>query len=139
MSFTLEDAIALASNAHKGQTDKAGNPYVLHVLRVMMAVPDEAKIVAVLHDVVEDTNVTLDDLKRAGVSEADAHAIDLVTYKKTETRDVYYARIRTHAIARVVKLADIADNSSPARLARLDAETRARLEEKYRKARAAIE
>jgi (p)ppGpp synthase/HD superfamily hydrolase len=136
--FTIEDAIALAARAHQGQTDKANNPYVMHVLRVMMAVPDDAKIAAVLHDIVEDTQTTLDDLRALGVSAEDVEAIDLVTYKKTESRDVYYARIRTNPRALVVKLADIADNSNPERLSRLDPETRTRLEEKYRKARAQL-
>jgi (p)ppGpp synthase/HD superfamily hydrolase len=136
--FTIENAIALAARAHAGQKDKSERPYVLHVLRVMLAVPDDAKIAAVLHDIVEDTETTLEDLRALGVTAEDLEAIDLVTYKKTESRDVYYARIRMNPRALAVKLADIADNANPERLARLDAETRARLKEKYEKARSQL-
>jgi len=80
--MTLEEAIALAARAHAKQIDKAGKPYVLHVLRVMMAVPDDAKIAAVLHDIVEDTDTTINDLRAAGVCEEDLVAIELLTYKK---------------------------------------------------------
>ena len=73
---TLDLAIHIASKAHLGQVDKAGAPYILHPLRVMMKVsPDEHRIVAVLHDVVEDTSLTLDDLAHAGFSEEVVKAI----------------------------------------------------------------
>ena len=64
---TLEDAIALAVEAHRGQREKAGQPYILHVLRVMFSLDTEVeRIVGVLHDVVEDTGRTFDDLRRLG-------------------------------------------------------------------------
>ena len=80
---TLEDAIALAVEAHRGQTQKAGQPYILHPLRVMFRCDSEMeRIVAVLHDVVEDTGRTFDDLRRLGYSEEVLAALDCVTKRK---------------------------------------------------------
>ena len=76
----LERAIELAVKHHKGQTDKAGKAYILHPLRLMMAVnTNEEKIVAVLHDIVEDTDITLEDLRNEGFSNAIVDAIECVT------------------------------------------------------------
>ena len=67
MAFTLEDAIILASRSHAGQTDKLGEPYILHPIRVMSKLSDQTtRIVAVLHDVIEDTTVTIDEIRKAG-------------------------------------------------------------------------
>jgi (p)ppGpp synthase/HD superfamily hydrolase len=80
MMATIEQALQIAAKAHEGQRDKEGQPYVLHPLRVMMTVEGEgAQIVAVLHDVVEDTSVTLDDLRQAGFSEGVLAAVECVT------------------------------------------------------------
>lgn len=108
---TIEDAIALALQAHRGQLDRAGQPYILHPLRVMMLVSgSEARIVAVLHDVVEDTPTTLDDLRALGYSEAIVTAVDHLTRRDDETYEQFIERIKPHPLARHVKLADLMDN-----------------------------
>ena len=77
---TLERAIALAARAHEGQTDKAGAPYILHPLRVLLAqTTDPARMVAALHDVVEDCGITLDDLRAEGSAEEVVQGVAAVT------------------------------------------------------------
>ena len=74
---TLEDAILLAAQAHRGQKDKVGQPYVTHLLRVMLRLEGEAaQIVGVLHDLVEDTDATFDDLRAQGYAEELVQALD---------------------------------------------------------------
>src|SRR6266404_3005039 len=105
---TLEKAIALAAQAHTGQRDKQGLCYVLHPLRVMMRVEnDQARIVAVLHDTLEDTALTEADLRREGFSEEIIAAVKLVTHDKKEPYVDYVVRCAGHPIARAVKLADL--------------------------------
>src|SRR5690606_1583136 len=87
--------------------------------------------VAWLHDVVEDSAITLDDLRRWGVSRDVAAAVDAITRRSAEDPDVYYARVAASPRALQVKIADIADNCDPARLALLDPATRDRLTAKY--------
>jgi hypothetical protein len=109
---TLERALRIAAEAHEGQTDKEGLPYILHALRVMLGVlGEEAQIVAVLHDVVEDTPVTLDDLRAAGFSEAILAAVARVTHAPGEPYADYVVRCKGDEIARRVKLSDLTDNS----------------------------
>ncbi len=113
---TLEDAIALAAHAHRGQVDKGGQPYILHVLRVMLRQEDEtARFAAVLHDVLEDTQVTLADLRSAGYSEPVCAAVDCLTRRSGETYEEMIERVATNPLARQVKLADLADNLDPNR------------------------
>ncbi len=113
---TIERALQIAAKAHEGQRDKEGLPYILHPLRVMMSVEgEEAQIVAVLHDVVEDTSVTPDDLRQAGFSEAVLAAVECVTHRKNEPYADYVVRCKGNEIARRVKLADLQDNSRPDR------------------------
>ena len=113
---TLERAIEIAVHAHRGQDDKDGQPYVLHPLRVMQAVEGtEAKIVGVLHDVVEDTAVTLAELSAAGFSGPILEAVDLVTHDKETPYAEYVIRCKANPLARAVKLADLTDNSRPDR------------------------
>jgi hypothetical protein len=108
---TIEKALQIAAQAHEGQRDKEGLPYILHPLRVMSSVKgEEAQIVAVLHDVVEDTKVTLDDLRRAGFSEAVLSAVQCVTHRKDEPYANYVVGCKNNPIARQVKLADLQDN-----------------------------
>jgi (p)ppGpp synthase/HD superfamily hydrolase len=108
----LERAICIAARAHEGQLDKAGAPYILHALRVMLAMScDEERIVAVLHDVIEDTSYTFESLKAEGFSAKIINAIDGLTRRSDETYDDFILRVRTNSIARRVKLADLADNS----------------------------
>jgi (p)ppGpp synthase/HD superfamily hydrolase len=109
---TLEKAIELAARAHAGQRDKSGQCYLLHPLRVMLRQQsEEAMMVAVLHDVVEDTDLTLDDLREAGFSEWVLEAVRLVTHDKKESYADFVARCAAHPLARAVKLADVEDNS----------------------------
>ncbi len=109
---TLEDAIILAAEAHRGQVDKAGNPYILHPLRVMQSVASETeKIIAVLHDVVEDSALTLDDLRQRGYGEDVLTAVDCLTRRKTETYAEMIERVKTNPLAVRVKLGDLADHT----------------------------
>lgn len=108
---TIEKALQIAAKAHEGQKDKEGQPYILHALRAMMSVRgEEAQMVAVLHDVIEDTSVTADDLRRAGFSERVVAAVLCVTHGKGESYADYVVRCKGDEIARQLKLADLADN-----------------------------
>ncbi len=130
--FTLDDAIALARRAHEGQLDKSGQPYIGHPLRVMSRVTGEhAQMVAVLHDVIEDTWVTADHLAAAGCPPEVVEAVIAISHLPGEPQRDYLTRVAANPLALLVKRADIADNSGPERLARLDARTRRRLTEKY--------
>jgi (p)ppGpp synthase/HD superfamily hydrolase len=109
---TIEKALLIAAKAHEGQKDKQGQPYILHPLRAMMSVEGaEAQIVAVLHDVIEDTSVTADDLRKAGFSEKVVAAVLCVTHPKDEPYTDYVVRCKGNDIARQVKLADLKDNA----------------------------
>lgn len=115
---TLEKAIQIAAQAHAGQTDKAGEPYILHPIRVMLRVQIEnERIAAILHDVVEDSPVTLEDLAREGFSKEVIEAVDSLTKKKGETRIEAAHRAAANPIAKVVKLADNAENMDLSRIA----------------------
>ena len=117
---TLERAIAIAAKAHEGQLEKGGLPYVLHPLRLMMRMTSlEAKMAAVLHDVVEDTEWTLDMLAREGFPAEVLDAVDSLTHRSEEPYEDYVARAARHPIARQVKLADLEDNMNIMRLAEL--------------------
>ena len=108
----LDRAIQIAAKAHEGQTDKDGAPYILHPLAVMSRVDGlTAKIVAVMHDVVEDTSVTMEDLRRAGFGRDVLEPLALVTHAKTEPYAEYVIRCKANPIARAVKLADLTENS----------------------------
>jgi (p)ppGpp synthase/HD superfamily hydrolase len=126
---SLEDALALAAQAHKGQRDKAGQPYILHPIRLMLSVPDEpARIVALLHDVVEDTQTSMEDLRAAGYPEELLDALDCVTRRDDETYEEFIERIVPNELARRVKLADLADNMDLSRLPIVTEKDRVRLE-----------
>lgn len=113
---TLETALQIAAQAHEGQKAKNGEPYILHPLRVMNAVDSEdARVVAVLHDVIEDSAVTPDELRRAGFSEAVVAAVSCVTHGPDESYTDYVVRCKGNALARQVKLADLEDNARPSR------------------------
>lgn len=133
MSSIVERARRVAERAHAGQVDKAGAPYITHPERVAARVSGDpaAEAVAWLHDVVEDCDVTPDDLRAHGFDEDVVTAVEALTFLDGDDRDAYYARIAANPLALTVKLADLADNSDPARLSRLDGATRARLERKY--------
>jgi GTP diphosphokinase / guanosine-3',5'-bis(diphosphate) 3'-diphosphatase len=114
---TLERAISLAAERHAGQVDKANVPYILHPLRVMLNVPEiEHKIVAVLHDILEDTATTIDELYRLGFQTHLIDAIIALTKQEGESRIQAAQRTVQNPIARVVKLADITDNMDLSRI-----------------------
>lgn len=114
---TLERAISIAAEAHAGQVDKASAPYILHPLRVMLRLESfEARVVAVLHDVVEDTAWTFDRLRAEGFSPSVIAALDALTRRDHETYEAFIHRAARHAIAREVKLADLQDNLDPSRI-----------------------
>lgn len=136
MAFTLEDAIILATRSHAGQTDKLGEPYILHPIRVMSKLPDEnSRIVAILHDVVEDTALTIEEIREAGASEEIIEALMLLTKEKGKDYTKYLLEVAKNPLAKTVKLADISDNSNPDRLNKLPADIRKKLQEKYSKAK----
>jgi len=133
---TLEDAIIFAADLHRSQRDKAGEPYILHPLRVALPVrSDRERLAAVLHDVVEDTGVTLDGLRERGLDEGVVAAIETLTKREGEGYPAFIERVAQNPIARAVKLADLADNLDPDRLAALPAELQQRLRAKYEPAR----
>ena len=116
----LEEAIALAVSAHRGQKDKAGQPYILHPLRMMLAVEGEhARMAAVLHDVVEDTEISLEQLQAEGFPAEVVEAVDGLTRRADESYDEFIERAAVNPIARVVKKADLEDNMDLRRLAEL--------------------
>ncbi|WP_447006202.1 HD domain-containing protein [Saccharothrix isguenensis] len=135
MTFTVDDAIRIARAAHAAQVDKSGKPYIDHPLRVMARVSGEhARMAAVLHDVVEDTAVTDTDLLAAGCPPEVVATVLALSHRDGEAQEDYLARVRTDPVAVEVKRADIADNTSPARLALLDMATQDRLRAKYARA-----
>jgi (p)ppGpp synthase/HD superfamily hydrolase len=134
MEALLERAILLAAEAHRGQRDKGGLPYILHPLAVMGKVDTlEAKAVAVLHDVVEDTAVTLQSLAELFPPDIVA-AVDAISKYDNETNREYWSRVKANPLALTVKLADIGHNTSPARMAALGEEEREYLKGKYERA-----
>lgn len=131
---TLGKAIAIAAQAHQDQHDKAGAPYILHPLRMMLRMSSETEMMAaVLHDVVEDTDWTLEQLRQAGFAEEVVQAVECLTHRDHETYDEFVARVRTNVIARKVKLADLEDNMDMRRLSILTEKDTQRLH-KYHQA-----
>jgi guanosine-3',5'-bis(diphosphate) 3'-pyrophosphohydrolase len=127
---TLEKAIEIAVKAHAGQLDKAGQPYILHPLRVMLAVesPHE-RIAAILHDVVEDTGISFEDLADENFPVEVIEAVRALTKEPGESRIEAAQRAVRNPIARAVKLADVADNMNLSRIAEPTEKDRERLRE----------
>lgn len=136
---TLERAIAVAARAHEGQQDKGGTAYILHPLRVMLRVQTtEQRIVAVLHDVLEDTRMSLADLAREGFALKILAAVQALSRRDGESYEAFVARLGGDPLARVVKLADLADNSDLSRIAMPGPEDLARLQ-RYQRASAYLQ
>ena len=134
--MTLERAIAIASEAHAGQKDRAGAPYILHPIRLMIQMNSEdAMMAAVLHDVVENSVWTLDDLRKEGFSNEVLNAVDSLTHRDKEGEDYwdYIQRAKSDPIAIKVKLADLEDNLNPDRLNEITEKDEKRFD-RYRKA-----
>jgi (p)ppGpp synthase/HD superfamily hydrolase len=138
MTMTLEQATRLAVRAHEGQTDKAGRPYAEHVLAVrdLLAGHGElAQMAGVLHDVLEDTDLTAEDLRARGCPAVVVRAVEAVSRRPGESYDDLVRRASADPLGRLVKLADNAHNADEARLAALPADRAARLRAKYARAR----
>ena len=131
----LERAIEIAVEAHEGQIDKGGSPYILHPLRVMMSVDGELeKIVAVLHDVVEDSDWTFEALVAEGFSIEVIEALKSVTKNSdNEDYDSFIQRAIENPIGRKVKIADIRDNLDVTRISNITDKDVKRIN-KYKKA-----
>ena len=129
-----EKALKLCYEAHMGQTDKVGVPYVFHPFHLAEQMPDENSVtVALLHDVVEDTPYTIEDLKAMGFPPAVLDAVALLTHDPAVPYEDYLLPIKANPIARRVKLADLAHNSDPTRVRVITDQMVARWE-KYRRA-----
>lgn len=127
-------AMQIAFDAHKDQLDKTGIPYVYHPFYLATQMDSEdATIVALLHDVVEDSEITFSDLQRYGFSDQVIKALKLLFHDKATPYLEYVAAIQSNELARKVKLADLAHNSDITRLNSIDANVKERLE-KYKKA-----
>lgn len=131
---TLERAIRIALQVHSGQTDRYGRPYILHPLHVMLQMDSETEMTAaVLHDVIEDSQMTLEDLRSEGFSEEVLAAVELLTHDKNSTPyDDYVRRLKSNHIARKIKLADLRHNMDIRRLKQFQPKDAARLEKYHR-------
>ncbi|MGB5106123.1 MAG: HD domain-containing protein [Candidatus Zixiibacteriota bacterium] len=117
---TLDKAAEIAASAHRGQVDKYGQPYILHPIRVMARLDSiESKIVAILHDVVEDSEITIDDLRAHGFSDQIIEAVILLTKGEDQDYTQYVSRLAHNPLARAVKLADLEDNMDLRRMTTL--------------------
>ena len=131
----LDQAMELAELHHSGQVDKAGQPYIGHIRRVVGAVDtSEEKLAAALHDLLEDTPVTAADLLTAGWSPEIVRVVEALTRGDDESYEDFVRRAAQDPIARTVKRADVADNADEARLALLPTGQAARLRSKYGRA-----
>ena len=127
-------AMKLCFQAHKDQTDKSGIPYVFHPIHLAEQMKDEdTTVVALLHDVVEDTAYTPEDLAAMGFNDRVIAAIRLMTHDENIPYMEYVAKIKENPIAKAEKLADLAHNSDTTRLDTVDAKAAARIK-KYERA-----
>jgi (p)ppGpp synthase/HD superfamily hydrolase len=128
---TLEDAIIFAAEAHRGQKDRADEPYIMHPARVMAQLKgDDLQMIAILHDVIEDTDITLEDLRAAGYPEHVVVAVDALTKRPEsgETYPQYIRRVKQNPLAVQVKIADLRDNADLGRLPKVEASDLKRLD-----------
>lgn len=137
--MNLEEASELAYRMHRRQRDKAGQPYYVHVAAVrdmLTGEDEEVRIAAVLHDVVEDTDMTLDELRGLGCTERTLAAIDAVTRRDGENYLEFIVRASQNPDGRMIKLADNMHNTM--RLCDLDPKQAASLAKRYSHARAIL-
>jgi (p)ppGpp synthase/HD superfamily hydrolase len=124
---TLERALQIAVQAHAGQKDKSGAAYIFHPIRVMMrCTTPEAMIVGLLHDVVEDTPVTFEELEAEGFPPDVMAALRLLTHASEVPYEDYIQQVKTHPIATEAKLADLEDNMDIRRLEEVNEKAAAR-------------
>lgn len=135
MDADLLHAISVAARAYEGRTDRQGEPYVAHAMRVMLDVEgDEARTVAILHDVLEWGSITAQQLVGEGFPPRVMRAIDAMTRRDEEPLKTWMARIQGDELALEVKRADLRDNAQQWRLDSMpDAATRERMLRKYRR------
>ena len=127
-------ALSIARKAHEGQLDKAGVDYIEHPIYVASQVDtEEEKAVALLHDVIEDSPFTAEELLQAGLPETVVTAVQVLTKKKEQDYQTYLETVKKNPLARVVKLADLKHNSDLSRLSSITEKDRERLK-KYKKA-----
>ena len=127
-------ALSIATEAHRGQFDKAGVDYIEHPIYVAsQVVTEEEKAVALLHDVIEDSHYTAEELLQAGLPETVVTAVQVLTKKKEQDYQTYLETVKKNPLARVVKLADLKHNSDLSRLSSITEKDRERLK-KYKKA-----
>ena len=129
-------AMQFAAKAHNGQMDKAGVPYIFHCYEVANQAKNEFEaVVGFLHDVIEDTDCSEEDLREADFPEVVVENVVCLTHKKEESYDEYLDRIKGHGgIATRVKLSDLYNNTRQERLSLLDEEETKEFLEKYRHA-----
>lgn len=130
----LNKAIMIAVKAHARQIDKAGAPYIFHPFRVMMSSASEIEqVCGVLHDVIEDSNITLNFLREEGFTEAVIEILDCLTKRAEESYDEFIGRVLKNKTACRIKLADLHDNMDLSRIKDISEQDKIRME-KYRKA-----
>ena len=147
-----QKAIEVATEAHKGQFDKLGEDYINHPLRVHRNLTtnpkfknldaltrEDCEVAALLHDVIEDTPITAEDLLAMGFTPRSIRLVELLSKDKSKPKDDYFSAIREEPLARMIKLADIADNRNRSRVERLDPEMAEKLRAKYIYAMQAIQ
>ncbi len=140
----VQMAIEVATKAHEGQKDKLGEDYIKHPLRVHRNLTtnpkfknldaltrEDSEVAALLHDVIEDTPITAENLLAMGFSARSIRLVELLSKDKSKPKDDYFQAIREEPLARMIKLADIADNRNRNRVNRLEPEIAARLQDKY--------
>lgn len=129
----LQRALEIAVESHKNQKQKDGTPYALHPIRLSMSLQsEEQKIVALLHDVVEDTDWTFDDLVGEGFSETVIEALRLLTHTDGSPYEDYVERLASNPLAKVVKIADLTDNMDLKRIPEPTEKDFARLQKYHR-------
>lgn len=132
----LDKAIKIASNTHFGQVDKGGQPYILHPLRLMMKFKNKSEmIIAVLHDVVEDSDYSIDDLKSDGFTTDIIDALSCLTKKNNEKYDDFISRISTNELASKIKIEDLKDNMDITRLKSVEKNDLERIKKYHRSLR----
>ncbi len=130
---TLGRAIAIAAAAHQAQLDKSGKAYILHPLRMMFKMAtDEERMAAILHDVVEDSDWTLDGLRQEGFSEEVLLAVDSLTNRDGENYEQFIERVKQNPLAIRVKIADLEDNMDMQRLSQFGEKEVERLKKYHR-------
>ena len=130
----FDKAVEIATKAHQGQTDKSGKPYIGHVMRVSLGCKTQkSKVIALLHDVVEDTPVTPEQLIAEGIPADIVEAVLTLSRRQDEPYEEYINRVAPHPLCREVKIADMEDNMDIRRLAEIGEADVKRLK-KYHKA-----